>query len=86
MDYQCNGCQNPTLGDGMHDMTPANVAITDVRGDGSSFPGGGLTFVPTRHQGSGQAYVQINIGGIVTNGKQSSEFTFQTGVSKRVSD
>lgn len=86
MDYECNGCTNPTLADGLHDMTPANVKITDTNADGTPFPGGGLVFVPTKQDGTGQSYVQINLGGYVANGKQNSGFSFQTGVSKRPLD
>ena len=63
-------------------------ATTDITPDGvdldpSDFPGSGLTFTPFQDGTTGQKYVQINIGGQVQNGKATSQFMFQTGVSKR---
>lgn len=56
-----------------YQITPDNVVI-DM-----------LTFTPFISP-SGNNYLQINIRGIVTNGRQESRFAFQTGVSKRTAD
>ncbi len=66
----------PTIADGLdYSMTPDNVVIKN------------LSFMPLKASGmTGQSYVQINIQGTVTNGRQVSDFSFQTGVSKRVLD
>ena len=62
-----------TLAPGSYDLTPDNVEIEK------------LTFTTFAEPGH-QKYVQINIAGKVTNGKQVSDFAFQTGVSKRTGD
>lgn len=59
------------------DLTPDGVHI-----DGA-VAGQGLWFTPYQSGTNGQKYLQINLGGRVDNGKQSSEFMFQTSVSKR---
>ena len=54
-------------------LNPSNVIIENV--------------LFTQLGDSGQTpYLQINIAGTVSFGKNSSEFAFQTGVSKRTSD
>jgi prepilin-type N-terminal cleavage/methylation domain-containing protein len=53
-----------------HIVTPSNVEVTN------------LTFTAFAPVG-GPKYVQINIAGIVTSGKLSSDFSFQTSISKR---
>lgn len=58
------------------DITPEGVHID------WAVAGQGLWFTPYQNA-QGQKYVQINLGGRVDNGKQVSEFMFQTGVSKR---
>ncbi len=46
-----------------------------------------LTFLPLKNSsGLGQPYLQINVQGTVTNGSVSSDFQFQTAVSKRSFD
>lgn len=60
------------------DITPDGVQIKS--GD---FNGSGLYFTPYENGTNGQRYVQINIGGEVQNGKLTSQFMFQTGISKR---
>ncbi len=75
-DYQCSGCQNQSLPNSNgqpYDMTPGNVKITK------------MSFLPLQST-NGQPYVQINVGGQVTSGKEITDFAFQTGVSKRTSD
>lgn len=64
-----------------YDLTPENVHIATDDPDGVSIPGG-LSFVINGGNGAAE-YVQINIGGYVVNGKEMSNFSFQTGVSKR---
>ncbi len=61
------------------DITPADVRID------TSFPGGGMIFTPYESP-DGQKYLQINIGGKVDEGRQTSEFVLQTSVSKRSFD
>jgi prepilin-type N-terminal cleavage/methylation domain-containing protein len=67
------GVQNPSLVDGQYDMTPDSVTISN------------MSFTPFRSAGQ-QPYLQINIQGVITNGKAVSDFAFQTGVSKRTGD
>lgn len=67
-----------TLTDGTYNVSPANVTI-----GANAFPGDGLLFTTFQDGATGQKYVQINLGGRVTNGRAVSEFMFQTGVSKR---
>jgi prepilin-type N-terminal cleavage/methylation domain-containing protein len=62
-----------TLAPDMYDLTPDNVTIEKL-----IF----TTFAEPGHQ----KYVQINIAGKVANGRQLSDFSFQTGVSKRTGD
>jgi len=85
-----NSNQNgtPAIPYGTYDLTPVNVTISDTSADGLVHaPGGGLTFtIEKGANGTGQSYVQINLGGIVTYGSRSATFSFQTGVSKRVLD
>ncbi len=69
-----------------YNLTPQNVHITNTLPDGTLLPGGGVTFTALKANPSGQGYVQINIGGYVTNGKEVTPFSFQTGISKRVTD
>ena len=69
-----------------YNLTPENVHITNTLPDGTLLPGGGVTFKALKTNPSGQGYVQINIGGYVTNGKEVTPFSFQTGISKRVTD
>lgn len=79
-------------------QTPDHIAVTetvpggspetyDVTPDGvhidNSIPGGGLWFTQYQASPTSQKYLQINIGGKVDNGKQTSQFMFQTAVSKR---
>ncbi len=79
-------------------VTPDHIAVTetvqggtpetyDITPDGvhidSSVPGGGMWFTQYQAGPTGQKYLQINIGGRVENGKQTSQFMFQTSVSKR---
>lgn len=54
-----------------YDMTPDSIKITN------------LSFLPLQTGIDGQKYVQINIKGIVVNGRQNTEFNVQTGISKR---
>ncbi|MDB4984360.1 MAG: hypothetical protein JWM20_539 [Patescibacteria group bacterium] len=68
-----------------YDLTPAQVHISTTLPDGTTLPGGGVSFLPLETT-AGVPYLQINVGGYVTNGKQISPFQFQTGVSKRVID
>ena len=75
----------PSLGAPGYDLTPAQVHISTTYPDGSTFPGGGVSFTVLK-TGTGAPYLQINIGGYVANGKAISPFEFQTGVSKRVID
>jgi len=76
--------QNPPVpSSANYDLTPVNVHLLQVCPDGTTVPGGGVEFIPTK-PANGQPYVQIDIGGCVTNGKESTNFLFQTGVSKRV--
>lgn len=58
---------------GSYNLTPNNIIIK------------GLTFLPFGGQGK-QSYVQMNVEGSVTDGKETSDFAFQTSVSKRVLD
>ena len=58
------------------DITPEGIHFD------TSVPGGGILFTPYE-SADGQKYLQINVGGRVDNGRQTSEFMFQTGVSKR---
>ena len=71
----CVGTACPTqvtVAPGDYDLTPAKVVITD------------MTFFPTLSAGTnGQPYLQLTIQGTVTEGKQASDFLFQTGVSQR---
>ena len=62
-----------TLAPDFYDLTPDNITIEDL-----TF----TTFADAGHQ----KYVQINIAGKVSNGKQVSDFAFQTGVSKRTGE
>jgi len=75
--------------DGTYDITPTDVHVTDHNLDGTVIPGGGFTFtmfgVSAGTQGK-QSYVQINLGGYSNDGRQVSDFAFQTGVSKRALD
>jgi prepilin-type N-terminal cleavage/methylation domain-containing protein len=68
-----------------YDLTPADVYINQLHPDGTPVVGGGLTFnvFGGTHI---QSYVQMNLGGYSNDGKQISDFTFQTGISKRVLD
>lgn len=75
---------SPSLADGSYDITPEGVHVAPVY-NGRTIPGGGLWFTPYTSP-NGQKYLQINIGGAVDNGRQSSEFMFQTSVSKRSFD
>lgn len=59
------------------DITPEGVHIDNT------VPGGGLWFTQYQNGTTGQKYLQINLGGRVENGKQTSQFMFQTSVSKR---
>lgn len=59
---------NTIVPTGQYDITPRNVVITK------------MSFLPFA---ADFPYVQINIQGKVTNGKEVSDFSFQTGVSKR---
>jgi len=59
---------------GEHSITPENVVIENFELSHS----GGDGFI--------QQYVQINIVGTITNGRQESRFAVQTSVSKRVLD
>lgn len=77
-DPLCTVNCNPTIGDGVYDVTPEGVTVTP-----GLFPGSGMAFVPYQDGQNGQRYVQINLGGKVENGRQTSEFMFQTGISKR---
>ncbi len=61
---------NTVVVNGQYDITPDNVEITK------------LTFLPFESP-AGFPYVQINVQGKVTNAKQVSDFSFQTGISKR---
>lgn len=75
-DYQCTACQNQSLPNSNgqpYDMTPGNVKITK------------MSFLPLEST-NGQPYVQVNIDGQVTSGKETTDFAFQTGVSKRTLD
>jgi prepilin-type N-terminal cleavage/methylation domain-containing protein len=74
----------PTASD--YDLTPKNVHISTTYPDGTAVVGGGVRFIPLKTGSSGQPYLQINIGGYVTNGKAITPFLFQTSVSKRVVD
>jgi hypothetical protein len=74
----------PTASD--YDLTPKNVHISTTYPDGTAVVGGGVRFTPLKTGSSGQPYLQINIGGYVTNGKAITPFLFQTSVSKRVVD
>lgn len=65
---------NPVADGTDYNLTPDNVDITK------------LSFLPLLSGSTGQPYVQINIQGTVTNGRQVSDFSFQTGVSKRTFD
>lgn len=66
---------NGTLAVGDYDITPENVEVSN------------LNFAPYFSPNQvPQSYLQINIQGKVTNGKQESDFSFQTGISKRVLD
>lgn len=59
-------------GQGTIDLTPEDSQVST------------LTFVPFKGAGgTGQPYVQINVQGVVNNGKQQANFQFQTSVSKR---
>jgi prepilin-type N-terminal cleavage/methylation domain-containing protein len=85
MDIQNNGSALETVPDGTYDLTPEGIQITDQDSNGPI--DGGLAFTVTGFDPSGAAvsvpYVQINVGGLVATGNQSSHFSFQTGVSKR---
>ena len=83
-----NAPVTPAIPLGTYDLTPTNVTISNTTPDGSvSFPGGGLTFnIMKGGNGLGESYVQIDIGGIVTYANRSANFSFQTGISKRVLD
>ena len=60
-----------------YDITPDGVHIDNT------VPGGGVWFTQYQASPTAQKYLQINIGGHVDNGKQTSQFMFQTSVSKR---
>lgn len=76
----------PTTTGVAYNLTPQNVHISTTLPDGSPLVGGGVSFIPLKTGSSGQPYVQINIGGYVANGKEVTPFSFQTSISKRVSD
>lgn len=66
---------NGTLAARDYDLTPNNVEIES------------LVFTPyLAPNQTAQSYLQINIRGKVTNARQVSDFSFQTGVSKRALD
>lgn len=79
--------EKQTTPTGIYDLTPQGVRITDSDADGVRIPGG-LYFTATGvdQAGAGAGYLQINIGGIITQGSRTANFMFQTGVSKRVID
>lgn len=78
VEYVINGStitiENKTDSEGPYVITPDNVEIS---------PASMFTEFPSN---DGYKYVQINIAGKVTYGKQVSDFAFQTGVSKRSPD
>ena len=80
-------CATPNVPDSSpgnpYNLTPANVFITPSHPNNTSVIGGGLTFNVFSGAHT-QSYVQINLGGYSNDGKQISDFNFQTGVSKRV--
>ncbi len=76
----------PTTTGTPYNLTPQNVHISTRYPDGSILPGGGVYFLPLKSGSNGQPYLQINIGGYVSNGKAITPFRFQTSVSKRVVD
>ena len=63
-------------------ITPSGVVITTVDPNGVQLPG--LVFNEYR-TAVDQPYLQINLGGYAVNGKQITDFSFQTGISKRTS-
>jgi prepilin-type N-terminal cleavage/methylation domain-containing protein len=67
-----------TIAGTTNDITPDGVDINPA-----DFPGSGLLFTPYLDGHTGQKYVQINLGGQVQNAKITSQFMFQTGISKR---
>lgn len=58
------------VGSQPYDMTSDSVSIS------------GLSFLPLQ-TGTGQEYVQVNVRGSVVNGRQTTDFNLQTGISKR---
>ena len=63
-------------------ITPSGVVVTTVDPNGVQLPG--LVFNEYRTPVD-QPYLQINLGGYAVNGKQITDFSFQTGISKRTS-
>lgn len=74
IDNQVITMENRTDNEGPYVITPMSVQID---------PASMFTEVPAIN---GFKYMQINIAGKVTYGKQISNFAFQTGVSKRSPD
>ena len=87
-------CQIPNVADsstqpgGVYNLTPTDVFIATTQPDGiTPVPGGGLTFQLFGGKADHtQEYLQVNLGGYSNDGKQISNFTFQTGISKRILD
>jgi prepilin-type N-terminal cleavage/methylation domain-containing protein len=71
----CPSSSQIAVGSGLYDLTPTNVTIDS------------MSFRPMVSAGPvGQSYIQLNIAGTVTEAKQTTSFTFQTGISKRALD
>lgn len=73
----CNGVTSVSCNPGTFEMTSSNVSL------GGPFTGSGfwVTFFP--QQPTSKKYMQMNLGGTVTNGQVVSSFNFQTGVTNR---